>query len=166
MQISANADSVTDISPISIFKHLHVVRTWSQTCSASASFPWEGGLCSGGSVMGCMAISWILLGSLRPASAARDIRSTCSKMEAEDSGSLGAPFKGGGPEVNRKLSVRRWIKLGKRRFKGDVWSTTNCCEDVSGVEITYIKDIFVLVFVEFFVATLSDNSADSDGWWE
>lgn len=51
--------------------------------------------------MGCMAISCTLLGSLRLESVAQDIRSTCSKMEADDSCSF-VPFKGGGPEVGGK----------------------------------------------------------------
>lgn len=68
------------------------------------SFPLTGGLCSGGTGMGCMAISWTLLGSLLLASAARDIRSTCSKMEAEDSCSF-VPFIGGGPEEGRITEV-------------------------------------------------------------
>lgn len=67
----------------------------------SDSLPLMGGLCSGGTGMGCMAISWTLLGSLLLASVARDIRSTCSKMEAEDSCSF-VPFIGGGPEEGSK----------------------------------------------------------------
>lgn len=65
-----------------------------------------GGLCSGGIGMGCMAISWTLLGSLRLASVARDIRSTCSKMEAEDSCSFAAPFIGGGPKEGKKKAEK------------------------------------------------------------
>lgn len=60
--------------------------------------------CSGGRGIGCMAISWTLLGSLLLASAPRDIRSTCSKMEAEDGCSL-VPLMGGGgggPEGERR----------------------------------------------------------------
>lgn len=38
--------------------------------------------------MGCMAISWILLGTRRLASEDREILSTCSKMEAEECCSL------------------------------------------------------------------------------
>lgn len=67
----------------------------------SDTLPLMGGLCSGGTGIGCMAISWILLGSLLLASAAREIRSTCSKMEAEDSCSF-VPFIGGGPEEGSK----------------------------------------------------------------
>lgn len=39
---------------------------------------------TGGAAMGCMAISWILLGTRLLASEERDILSTCSKIEAEE----------------------------------------------------------------------------------
>lgn len=51
--------------------------------------------------MGCMAISWTLFGSFRFASVARDMRSTCSKIEADVSCSL-VLFAGGGPEEVRE----------------------------------------------------------------
>lgn len=68
---------------------------------ASDSLSLMGVPCSGGRGMGCMAISWTLLGSLLLASAPRDIRSTCSKMEAEDSCSF-VPLIGGGPVGERR----------------------------------------------------------------
>lgn len=46
------------------------------------------GCCTGGAGIGCMAISWILLGTRRLASEFREILSTCSKMEAEECCSL------------------------------------------------------------------------------
>lgn len=72
----------------------------------SDSLPLIGGLCSGGTGMGCMAMSWTLFGSLLLASAARDIRSTCSKMAAEDNCSF-VPFKGGGPEEGGKKGEKQ-----------------------------------------------------------
>ena len=45
--------------------------------------------------MGCMAISWILLGTRRLASEEREILSTCSKMEADECCSF--PELGAGP---------------------------------------------------------------------
>lgn len=76
-----------------------------------------GGLCSGGTGMGCMAISWILLGSLLLASVARAIRSTCSKMKAEDSGSF-LQFRGGGPEEGgeKKELSQLYVVIASLKF--------------------------------------------------
>lgn len=62
----------------------------------SAALSLAVGLGRGRAGIGCMAMSWILLGRRLGPSVGRDIRSTCSKMEAEDNGSS-MPFIGGGP---------------------------------------------------------------------
>lgn len=50
---------------------------------------------TGGAAIGCIAISWILLGTRLLASEERDILSTCSKIEAEECCSFPLPVWGG-----------------------------------------------------------------------
>lgn len=60
---------------------------------------------TGGAAIGCIAISWILLGTRLLASEERDIRSTCSKMEAEECCSLPL-LLWGGPELPEQIKSK------------------------------------------------------------
>lgn len=57
---------------------------------------------TGGAAMGCMAISWILLGTRLLASEERDILSTCSKIEAEECCSFPL-LVWGGPKLSEPI---------------------------------------------------------------
>ena len=61
--------------------------------------------------MGCMAISWILLGTRRLASEEREILSTCSKMEADECCSFpelgAAPGRQGRAELINTTTLRK-----------------------------------------------------------
>ena len=81
----------------------------------TGSFPLTLGLSSGGTAMGCMAMSWILLGSLLLASMERDIRSTCSKMDAVVEDGCSEPLIGGGPVGRRKTGREREGKRERER---------------------------------------------------
>lgn len=61
----------------------------------SATRSERGWFCAAGTAIGCIAISWILLGTLLLISEDRDIRSTCSKIEAEDGCSVPLVICGG-----------------------------------------------------------------------
>lgn len=60
---------------------------------------------TGGAAIGCIAISWILLGTRLLASEERDIRSTCSKIEAEECCSLPL-LLWGGPELPEQVKSK------------------------------------------------------------
>ena len=63
--------------------------------------------------MGCMAISWILLGTRRPASEGRQILSTCSKMEADECCSF--PELGAAPGTKGRAELVNTITLRKEQ---------------------------------------------------
>lgn len=59
----------------------------------------------GGAAIGCIAISWILLGTRLLASEERDILSTCSKIEAEECCSFPL-LVWGGPELPEQIQSK------------------------------------------------------------
>lgn len=81
----------------------------------SAALSLAVGLGKGRAGIGCMAMSWILLGGRLGPSVGRDIRSTCSKMDAEDKGSS-MSFIGGGPIRNIRTCQTSQLQMTIQKF--------------------------------------------------